>query len=265
MTPIPGYREAGEGPSVVCIHGSASSSGQWRPLMERLSDRFRVIAPDLYGHGRTPSWAGHRDMRVDDEADLLEPVFRLAGDRFHLIGHSWGGAIALIAALRLLPRLLSVVFFEPALWSLVVDEDPGSAASLDITLNRDRTQRMMDEGDFEGAAEYFINYWVGPGTWGLMSESRRSAFAAGMHAASPEWYASFHETTPLAAFSAIDVPTLLLSGTKSTVPARAITALLASVLPRAKTVHLDGIGHMGPVTHPELVNGAIEDFLLDQS
>jgi pimeloyl-ACP methyl ester carboxylesterase len=247
----------------VCIHGSASSSGQWRPLIERLSDRFRLIAPDLYGHGRTPPWPDHCGMHVDDEVDLLEPVFSMAGERFHLIGHSWGGAIALKAALRHLPQLLSVVLFEPALWSLLIADDPGSAASREIVTNRDETQRMMDAGDFAGAGEYFIDYWVRPGTWKHMDEARRSAFCAGMCAASPEWYASFHETTTLSAFAALDVPTLLLSGTGSTTPARTITTLLSTVLPHAKLQNLNGIGHMGPVTHQEVVNSAIEAFLLE--
>jgi pimeloyl-ACP methyl ester carboxylesterase len=263
--PFPGYREAGHGPSMVCIHGSASSSGQWRPLMDRLSDRFRIVAPDLYGHGRTPPWPDHRGMHVDDEVDLLEPAFRMAGDRFHLIGHSWGGAIALKAALRHLPQLLSVVLYEPALWSLLVADDPESDASREIITNRDETQHMMDAGDFAGAGEYFIDYWVRPGTWQRMTEARRSAFCTGMCAASPEWYASFHETTPLSAFAALDVPTLLLSGTASTTPARDITTLLSTVLPRARLQKLNGIGHMGPVTHPEIVNSVIEAFLMEIS
>ncbi|HUJ68734.1 MAG TPA: alpha/beta hydrolase [Syntrophorhabdales bacterium] len=262
QTPIPGYREAGQGPSVVCIHGSASSSGQWRSLMDRLSERFRLIAPDLYGHGRTPPWPDHRGMHVDDEVDLLEPVFRLAGNRFHLIGHSWGGAIALKAALRHLPRLLSLVLFEPALWSLLVADDPCSAPAREIITNRDETQRLIDRKEYAGAGEYFIDYWIGPGTWKGMTEERRSAFAVAMGAASPEWHASWNEAIPLAAFAAVDVPTLLLSGTKSTAPARAITSLLSSVLPHAEILELEGIGHMGPVTNPEAVNGAIEDFLL---
>jgi len=263
--PIPGYREAGQGPSVVCIHGSASSSGQWRSLMDRLSDRFRLIAPDLYGHGHTPPWPDRRGMHVDDEVDLLEPVFLSASDRFHLIGHSWGGAIALKAAVRYLPRLLSLVLFEPALWSLLIADDPCSAPARDIAANQDETQRLIDGRDYAGAAEYFIDYWIGPGAWKGMTEARRSVFAAGMGAASPEWYASFHEATPLDAFAALDVPALLLSGTKSTAPARAMTTLLSSVLPRAKILELEGIGHMGPVTHPEVVNSAIETFLLKVS
>src|SRR5215471_5714678 len=61
----PYFREAGSGTAVVCIHSSASTSGQWRPLMERLSDRFRVIAMDLYGSGKTPKWPHDRPMRLD--------------------------------------------------------------------------------------------------------------------------------------------------------------------------------------------------------
>ena len=87
----PHFREAGLGTSVVCIHSSASSSGQWRALMERLADRFRVIAVDLYGSGKTAAWPQDQPMYLDDELALLNSVFRAAGDRFHLIGHSLVG------------------------------------------------------------------------------------------------------------------------------------------------------------------------------
>jgi len=50
------FREAGTGQGVVCVHSSASSSGQWRALMDRLSDGFRVIAVDLYGYGKSAAW-----------------------------------------------------------------------------------------------------------------------------------------------------------------------------------------------------------------
>ena len=59
--------------------------------MERLADRFRVIAVDLYGSGKTAAWPQDQPMRLDDELALLSSVFRAAGDRFHLIGHSFGG------------------------------------------------------------------------------------------------------------------------------------------------------------------------------
>ncbi|MDP3224795.1 MAG: alpha/beta fold hydrolase, partial [Rubrivivax sp.] len=70
-------REAGSGPTLLCLHSNASSSTQWRALMELLSPRFRVLAPDQLGAGRSPPWpAARRDGagRLDDEVALLAPV-----------------------------------------------------------------------------------------------------------------------------------------------------------------------------------------------
>ena len=49
------FREAGAGRGVVCLHARASSSAQWRPLMDRLASRFRTLAADLYGSGQSPA------------------------------------------------------------------------------------------------------------------------------------------------------------------------------------------------------------------
>lgn len=50
------FREAGAGKGVVCLHSNASASAQWRALIERLSSRFRVFAPDSLGAGKSPAW-----------------------------------------------------------------------------------------------------------------------------------------------------------------------------------------------------------------
>jgi pimeloyl-ACP methyl ester carboxylesterase len=73
-------REAGRGPAVVCIHASASSSAQWRPLMDRLADRYRILAVDLYGSGKSPSWPAVRTLSLADEVALLGPVLATAGE-----------------------------------------------------------------------------------------------------------------------------------------------------------------------------------------
>jgi pimeloyl-ACP methyl ester carboxylesterase len=130
----PYFREAGSGTPVVCIHSSASSSGQWRALMERLADRFRVIAVDLYGSGKTAAWPQDHPMHLDDELTLLSSVFRAAGDRFHLIGHSFGAAIALKAALADRDRLLSLVLYEPALFSVLMADATERTAAREIHL-----------------------------------------------------------------------------------------------------------------------------------
>ena len=84
---------------MVCLHANASTSGQWRGLIERLSGRYRVLAPDSYGAGKSPDWPSDRVISLQDEAAFVEPVFAAAGTPFTLVGHSYGAAIALRAAL----------------------------------------------------------------------------------------------------------------------------------------------------------------------
>src|SRR5262249_2908904 len=95
----PFVREAGTGPGVVCIHSNASSSAQWRGLMDLLAPRFRVFAPDSYDAGKSPHWPSDRVIHLRDEVGLIEPVLTRAGSPLALVGHSYGAAVALIAAL----------------------------------------------------------------------------------------------------------------------------------------------------------------------
>ena len=259
--PTPSFREAGTGPAVVCLHSSASSSGQWRALMELLAPRYRVIAADLYGAGKTAVWPHAQPMLLDDELALLQPVFDAAGARFHLVGHSFGGAVALKAALAERGRLLSLVLFEPVLFSVLVADSPHSAAAQEILAVRDDTTRLVGENDLVAAARRFIDYWMGDGAWAATPPARQPALAAAMRSVIPEWHAAFGEPTPLQALAAIDVPTLLLTGTQSKASARAVTRLLAAVLPRVQVESIQGVGHMAPLTHPERINPLIERFV----
>lgn len=263
--PAAHFREAGAGPPVVCLHSSASSSGQWRALMDRLSDRFRVIAADLYGYGKSPAWPEDSKMYLDDEISLLEPVFDAVEESFHLVGHSFGGAIALKAALKHSGRVRSLTVFEPVLFSVLVTDDPASPAAHEIFTVRDDTVQLVDLGDLDASAERFIDYWLGYGAWAATSETRRAALSAAMRAVKPEWHAAFFEPTPLAAFAALDVPTLLLTGMESKLSTRAVTRLLTNVLPRGHVEEISGVGHMAPVTHPDEVNPVIERFLERQT
>jgi pimeloyl-ACP methyl ester carboxylesterase len=260
--PAPGIREQGAGPGVVCLHCSASSSGQWRSLMDALADRFRVIAPDLYGCGRSPAWPEKRPMRLDDQLELLAPVFERAGERFHLVGHSYGGAVALKAALRFGARLRSLVLYEPVLFSVLLRHAPESGAAREIVSVRDDALALMEQGNVEDAARRFVDYWMGEGAWAATPEDRRPALAASMRAVKPEWHSAFHEPTPLDALRAIEAPTLLLTGTASTAAARGVARLLRSAFSNLDFKELAGAGHMAPVTSPQLVNPLIERFLL---
>lgn len=257
----PFFREVGTGPGVVCVHSNASSSSQWRALMNHLAPRFHVLAADAFGAGKGPPWPTDRTVTLSDEVALLEPVLARAGDPFALVGHSYGAAVALLAALQQPHRIRCLLLYEPTLFALLDAESspPNDAegirqtvacAALDLTAGRRGA-----------AAERFIDYWMGAGTWARMPEPRRAPIEASIVNVQGWATALFGEPTPLSAFKALKVPVLLLIGKDSPVSSRGVARLLAQALPNLQVVELDGLGHMGPITHPEIVNAAIEAFL----
>jgi pimeloyl-ACP methyl ester carboxylesterase len=254
-------RETGTGPGVVCLHSSASSSAQWRPLMDRLAGRFRTLAVDLYGSGHSPAWPGERPMWLADEVALLASVFAAAGPRFHLVGHSYGGAVALMAALAEQRRVESVVVFEPVLFSLLTAEDPTQVAAREIAAVRDDTVASLEVGTPDASGARFVDYWMGPGTWAHMPEPRRQAIAAQMPQVKAQWHALFMESSPLSAFGALDVPVLYLTGSESPTSSPEVARLLMKTLPRVTALEIEDVGHMAPLTHPDRVNPLIERFL----
>lgn len=230
--------------------------------MDRLASRFRVLAADLYGYGQSPPWASGRDLSLSDEVELIEPVFGAAGNRFHLIGHSYGGAVALKAALAYPGRILSLSLFEPVLFSLLFEEDPEQAAAREIASVRDDTTRAVDTGDLEGAAARFVDYWMGAGAWASTPSKRRLGIVQGMHKVSAEWHALFGEPTRLEDFAKLSARTLFMLGTESPASTRSIARLLTRRLPRVTKVEIEGLGHMAPLTHAGEVNAVIEDYLV---
>ncbi|MGA0024875.1 MAG: alpha/beta fold hydrolase [Burkholderiales bacterium] len=254
-------REAGSGPGVVCIHANAGTSGQWRALMDRLAPQYHVLAPDSYGSGKSPPWSAPRMMRLQDEVDLLEPVFAKAGTPLALVGHSYGAAVALMTALTHPGRVRALALYEPTLFAVIDAESPPPNAADGIRDTARRAGAMLDAGKLEKAAGIFIDYWMHPGAWQQMPASRRPAIAASA-ANLPHWaHALFSETTPLAAFRTLDIPVLYMTGRRSTPAAHGVARLLTGVLPRVEVVEFENLGHMGPVTDPETVNPVIARFL----
>jgi pimeloyl-ACP methyl ester carboxylesterase len=258
---LPFHREAGSGPGVVCIHCNASSSSQWRPLMDRLAPRYRVLAPDTHGAGRGPAWPTDRTLTLHDEVALLEPVFARAGAPFALVGHSYGGAVALLAALKRPDRVRVLVLYEPTLFALVDAESPAPNAADGIRETVTRAAEALTAGDRGAAAEAFIDYWMGVGSWAAKPAPQRSAIEAAVVNVQGWGRALLRETTPLAALGALQMPVLLMQGSETPPSARAVAALLARALPRVEMLTFEGLGHMGPITHPALVDAAIDGFL----
>lgn len=259
--PSPPVREAGAGPGVVCLHANASSSGQWRGLMEALAPRYRVFAVDGHGAGQGPRWPGDRALGLHDEVALLEPVFAAAGDAVVLVGHSYGGAVALKAALMHPTRVRALALYEPTLFGLLDAESPPPNAADGIRRAVADAQAALAAGDAPAAAGHFIDYWMGEGAWAAMPPARRSGIAAAIVNVGGWGRALFGEPASLAEMAQIDVPVLLMTGSASPASSLGVARLLAPALPQVRTQAFEGLGHMGPVTHPRIVDAAIERFL----
>ena len=264
MLRIPYVREAGNGPAVVLIHAGGANSGQWRALMERLAGRFRLLACDTSGAGKSPAFPQELRYTLDEEVRFLDPVFEAAGPAFHLLGHSYGGAVALKAALRHRRRLRSLALFEPVLFSLLIAAAPQSKATHEIVRLANSTTELAERGDLEAAAREFVDYWFEPGRWASMREEVRAPVRAAMNRAGTRWRALLADPARLADFSLIDVPTLFLVAQNSRPPARALSELLIRALPNVRSVEIGGVGHMAPLVNPDDVNPLIESFLTSQ-
>jgi pimeloyl-ACP methyl ester carboxylesterase len=249
------YVEQGSGEPVVLLHSSASSSTQWRALMERLSERFRVVAPDLYGYGGTSHWAGRGAFCLEHEAQLVYALLGRAGEPAHLVGHSFGGAVALHLA-RTRPDLFaSLTVIEPVAFHLLRGRD--ELAFAEISAVAAGVGQALACGDYFNGIAGFVDYWSGPGAWAGIPQEKRPGFATRLAKVALDFQATLNEPAALEDFAAMALPTLVVQGTSSPRPTRRICELLAEVLPDAQSRIVDGAGHMAPVTHRDAVNAAV--------
>ena len=260
-TAVPYFREVGTGPGVVCLHSNASSSAQWHALMNSLAPTHHVLAPDLYGAGKSPDWHSDRVISLDDEAALIEPVLQRAGSPFVLVGHSHGAALALRFAEQDPGRVRALVLYEPTLFSLIEADGPAPNEADGIRDAVTAAARALDAGDADAAAGHFIDYWTGPGGWAATPKARRPPIAASVRSVRRWAHALMTESTPLAAFGALRLPVLLMTGDRSTAAAHGVARRLTCVLPNVTRIEFPGLGHMGPIAHAQVVNAEIERFL----
>jgi pimeloyl-ACP methyl ester carboxylesterase len=229
--------------------------------MDLLAPKFHVLAPDSYGSGKSPEWPSDRVIRLGDEVALIEPVLAKAGSPVALVGHSYGAAVALIAALANPARVRAMALYEPTLFALLDAERPAPNEAEGIRSVIADASVALDAGNRDAAAERFIDYWMGDGAWKQIPEQRKPPIAASVTNKRRWAHALFTEPTPLNAFRSLDVPVLYMVGKRSRPSALGVARLLLAALPRVELVEFENIGHMGPVTDPGSVNEVIKHFL----
>lgn len=253
--------EAGAGPLVVLVHSSVAGARQWRRLMSDLEDRFHLIAVNLFGYGRTPAWTGQSSQRLEDQAALVEAALPDEAGSLCLVGHSFGGSVAMKAAGRLGKRVDKLVLLEPNPFYLL-DRQGRDAAFAESMALRDWIKHCGAAGDWSAAAERFADYWGGAGTWTAMSGERRATFTEALKPVFHEWDAVMDETATLEDWAgALPDRTLVVSARHTVRPIREIVALMRQACPAWDFEEIAGGGHMAPLTRPDLVNPVVAAYL----
>ena len=192
----------------------------------------------------------------------MRSVLGRLGEPVHLIGHSYGGAVALHIA-RTRPEMLrSLTLIEPSAFHLLRGGDAIDAAALrEITEVAAQAKCALLSGDYLGGFGRFVDYWSGPGSWAAMPADRREGFARQLAKVTLDFHAILGEPAELEDVWHMTTPTLLVQGGCTKLPSRCVVHRLRAALPEATFRVVQGAGHMLPVTHRDQVNALVAAHL----
>ena len=248
--------------TVLLLHCSGSSGAQWRSLIEQLGTRYRAVAPDLIGYGKAAPWSGHGEFSLKEEAEAICGLISRVGLPVHLVGHSYGGGVALHIA-RTRPALLaSLTLIEPSAFHLLRGGDEIDRGALrEISDVAAQSQAALASGDYTSGFGRFVDYWSGPGAWAAMPADKRSVFAPQLAKVALDFHALLGEPAGIEDVKDISAPTLIVQGGCTTLPARCVCHRLRRALPAAQFEVVRGAGHMLPITHRDAVNALVAAHL----
>lgn len=247
---------------VVCLHSSMSSAKQWAPMAGALPDR-QLWCPNLSGYGGTAlpnvtSWSLQAEA-----AFVLEQIpARINSQPVDVVGHSYGGALAMHLVRTGQLQCRRLVLFEPVAFHLLrlgADVD-GTAAALWQQVSN--FSRQLYQGD--NAAQLFLDHWQGTGFFASLPQRVQRIMVAQVAKVAFDFQALADEPATLDCYrQQLDMPVLLMSGRCSRPSALYLIELLASALVDCQQ-SVVAAGHMAPLTAPQLVFPALSAFLQQQ-
>ena len=248
-----GFERAGSGPPLVLVHGALSDNRVWRWQIDALSDEFAVVAWDAPGCGQSSD--PPESFRLPDYADVLGGFITALGlERAHVLGHSFGGALALELALRQ-PGLVETLILAGgyAGWSGSLpasDVERRLAFALDAA---DRLPGAFDPESMPGLFSEELSPEAADTLRLVMSESRPPATRAMAHALAE---ADLREE-----LASIRAPTLLIHGDADQRSNADVAHDLARRIPDSRLVFLPGLGHECYLEQPDRFNAEVRSFL----
>jgi len=244
----------------LLIHCSLAHSGAWNGVARILGDRLSMVAFDLPGHGRSDDWSGARDMQelsVDMAADMIGQ-----DGPMDIIGHSFGATVALRLAIERPELVRSLVLIESVFVAAAVADQP--------EFMEQRADLMADylaavkRGDKEAAARAFMRDWGDGQPWESLPAQQRAFLTERIHLIEANDATVLRDDPRILKRKMIEkvaVPTLLIRGAESSPFVAPIHAAIERRLQNARSIAIEGAGHMVPLTHPKVVATEIETFL----
>ena len=246
------------GACVVALHCSLGSGRQWAKLGAGLAPHLKLIAPDLIGYGHN-SCLLDLPMTLAQEVSALREHLREANGPIHLVGHSYGGAIAFKIATdpAFEHRIRSLTLIEPVLVTLLLESAPDRRLYNQFADLAREVSRDLWNGSVLEAIDKFTEFWNGSGPREELSPAARIRMIEHAERLAFDFMAAFAEENVTMAAASLRVPTLLFSGGQSPNLTQRIVRRLAAIMAGAEVRHLPDAGHMLAMTHAAVINPAI--------
>ena len=242
------YREAGEGPALLLMHGIGGSSKTWEEQYRAFAASRRVIGWDAPGFGGSaPAPEATADRWADEAAGLLD---RLGVETAVLLGHSMGGIIAPRVASRHPGRIEKLIL-------------SGTRAGFVGALGWEERQREFDTLTPEERGGTRAAGMAAPGASAevlarlalIAGEVTREAFAGGV--------AVLNGTDNRDILKALDLPALVLCGKEDGIAPPERGEEIAGLLRDARITHFEGAGHAAYAEKPDAYNARLAEFLTE--
>nr|WP_300672109.1 alpha/beta hydrolase [Desulfoluna sp.] len=256
---------AGHGTPVVLLHGSMNTRRQWRRLFDELTLTHRPVAVDLTGYGEAPFPDDPAVHSMDAEAERIHALvyghLKTQGP-IHLVGHSYGGAVALCYAILYPAAVKSLTLFEPMSNHLL--EEVNHPLYHDGKALIDRIFAFHGKGDDQGAAGEFFNSLTGTEGFYRLPPGARDALSEGVGKMLLDYRTTVETTLTLSDYRRIECSVCLVTGRQSPALTTSISSILCGNLRQVQSVTVAG-DHMAPVFNPVGVNALVRKHLAEKA
>jgi proline iminopeptidase len=266
------HRVVGDGPPLIVLHGGPDFDKEYLlPELDRLAKSLRLVYYDQRGRGRSADDVEPGDITIESEIEDLELVRRHFGlEMVAVLGHSWGGLLAMEYASRHPDRVSHLILLNTAPASaedalsfrqqLRRSRPPGDVERMQAIAACDRFRA----GDLEAEADYYrLHFRVTlrqPELLDLVVRRLRAHFteervltarAIEDRLYEQTWGVDRYDLVP--ALQALDIPTLVLHGEHDFIPVP-LAARIAQAMPRGRLVVLEDCGHFSYLEFPDAVH-----------